>query len=206
MPCCNPSCADGFRLRRGRRSLTRSARHSAPASRKTISLLSPSPPRQVQPQPREIYRRHRPGVMRSGSSVLIGFECHELARPVLKGLLRDRHGSRHAPNHRCSSSRMAALTNARNSVDLMPCAARSRRARIASAVIHAPSTVIYTAGTTAGGRQEGGLGEPGTGAVIFRGRGRFRVPPNAIPLVSPLSVCAECSWSDPDLALGLLWG
>ncbi len=44
----------------------------------------------------------------------------------------------------------------------------------------APSTVTGAAGTviSEGGRR--GLGEPGTGAVIFRGRGRFRVPP-AIP-------------------------
>jgi hypothetical protein len=57
-----------------------------------------------------------------------------------------------------------------------------------------------------GWRQEGGLGEHGTGAVIFRGRGRFRVPPVITDLVSPPSVCAEWSRRDPDLASCLVEG
>jgi len=75
-------------------------------------------------------------------------------------------------------------------------------------VLLAHSTVICTAGTTAlGGGRKGVWGEPGTGAVIFRGRGRFRVPP-VIPDWSPPSPCAEWSWSDPDLTLGVPsgWG
>ena len=53
-----------------------------------------------------------------------------------------------------------------------------------------------------GGGRKGVWGKPGTGAVVFRGRGRFRVSPSAIPIGLTPSVCAEWSWSDPDLTLG----
>ena len=70
------------------------------------------------------------------------------------------------------------------------------------AVLPALSTVIRIAGTTAlGGGRKGVWGEHGTGAVIFRGRGRFRVSPSNDKLLYPPSPCAEWSWSDPDLAL-----
>ena len=77
----------------------------------------------------------------------------------------------------------------------------------------APSTVMrggfacpfhghpYGGNRRIGGGRKGAWGEPGTGAVIFRGRGRFRVPPSNNKLVYPPSPCAEWSWSDPDLAL-----
>ena len=43
----------------------------------------------------------------------------------------------------------------------------------------APSSITGTAGTgISGGGRKGVWGEHGTGAVIFRGRGRFRVPPS----------------------------
>jgi hypothetical protein len=53
-----------------------------------------------------------------------------------------------------------------------------------------------------GGGRKGVWGKPGTGAVVFRGRGRFRVPPSATPICLTPSVCAEWSCSDPDLTLG----
>jgi hypothetical protein len=53
-------------------------------------------------------------------------------------------------------------------------------------VLLAHSTVMRAAGTTAmGGGRKGVWGEHGTGAVIFGGRGRFRVPPSDNRLVSP---------------------
>ena len=75
--------------------------------------------------------------------------------------------------------------------------------RSCALVLLARSTVIRAAGNhQMGGGRKGVWGEPGTGAVIFRGRGRFRVPPSDFGLVFPPACCAECSWSDPDLTLG----
>jgi hypothetical protein len=52
----------------------------------------------------------------------------------------------------------------------------------ARTTVLAPFTVIGTAGTALmGGGRKGVWGKPGTGAVIFRGWGRFRVSPSAIP-------------------------
>ena len=53
-----------------------------------------------------------------------------------------------------------------------------------------------------GGGRKGVWGKPGTGAVIFRGRGGSGFPPVQYQIGLTPSACAEWSWSDPDLTLG----
>jgi len=72
----------------------------------------------------------------------------------------------------------------------------------AGTVVHPPSTVMSTAGTTVAFRGGKGVwGETWNRAVFFRGRGGSGFPPSQFLIVLFPSVCAKWSRRDPDLAL-----